>query len=109
MAIKKKVASKASRIRKASGDPEWWGTGGKPGSRGGSRPIGVGSNGGVGSFFGEKILDPAWTKPAPRPRIDPTTGKPLFPSTGGGSRPNVDGVGRGGGVRIGGRKAFGER
>lgn len=128
MAAKKKLTTKVTRIKMASGDPEWWGTGGQSGSRGGSRPIRSGGNGGVGSFFGERLLDPAWSKPVPKTRIDPTTGKPLFPPKGGVVKPfptppmsggpkvtpvappkRVGKFGSGGGLRIGLRRGIGER
>ena len=41
-------------------------------------------------------------------RISPLNGRPITP-TGGGSRVRVDGVGRGGGIRIGTRRGIGER
>ncbi len=41
-------------------------------------------------------------------KISPINGRPIAP-TGGGSRVRVDGVGRGGGIRIGTRRGIGER
>ena len=53
-------------------------------------------------------------KPTPMSRTSGVKARPVKPavpkpSSGGGSRPRVDGVGRGGGIRIGTRRGIGER